>query len=422
MDNIVKHLVASSKAFDGTNYCYFRDMVELCTDALDVLEFIKTSVPPPFTITERNDEEMDDVATAGEEATSSTSAPATDQGLSTRRRATRGTRPNDSSGTNVNVTQIGQPSQSEQQQALQSYLADQKLARMVVLALCDNERRKLISGITDPFRAMSELRDIYASDAPSNQYRLKKKLARFKCDPAKTMSDNIAAFQVILNDLVASGVETPNAEKCRYLLESLPDEWAYTKKIWLYASSKQGPVYKDLRIKILNEELDEEVQDTQKPKVDTLTPNALVTGQHNKSGKRYQPYPKKDKRAQFTAQPQRHAGNGTSKSYRKCKTCGKTGHSTHECRFVLKQSNQSALAFVLQANHEEREEKREWVLDSGSSAHITGNRLLLTEVRKPTQDEPKFITPANGAAEPVQGVGKLKVAGTAKYLKTEKDK
>jgi hypothetical protein len=320
---------------------------------------------------------------------------------------------------------------------------------------CDEERRCMVEGITEPHEVMELFRKTYASSETKNLGRVQRELYHFRYEETKSAVENINALKErrrALEGMTGEAVSDHTMWFC--LLFGLPDsvKWSTLKQIW---ENESGLTFESLCIKVMNADL--ATQDSFVAKKQDAT--ALVTRDvlSPKNKKHF----KKTKCVHCSKTNHKSADcyfKDRAKRGKFCNFCRKPGHTETECRKKKadQDGDQAMIGVALMADGEaaggsgdirlghdkevlsgntvsdtgtfdmtiltngvqnlvvnpdamalmasgQAKSKETWILDSGCTSHMTGNQALFKLLESRKDISPIVI--ANKQQMHVKGLG-----------------
>jgi len=207
----------------------------------------------------------------------------------------------------------------------------------------------------------------------NNKMFLIKKMLGLKLQEGTSCVDHLNTFHEIMNKLSAMGIKFDDEIQGLFLLGSLPDSWE-TFRISLSNSASDGVLSIDLvKSSVLNEEMRIKSQDS------SSETGVLVTESRGRNMNQY-------------------SGNidksiSNSKNVIECYNCGKKGHKQRFCSDLKKENEDKGKGkkkeedsdggstnltyddeLLLVEEHDIVDSASNWVIDSGTSVHVTSRR------------------------------------------------
>ncbi|KAE9035953.1 hypothetical protein PR002_g7311 [Phytophthora rubi] len=282
--------------------------------------------------------------------------------------------------------------------------ADMK-ALAVVAKMLSPTYQSMVREAASALEAWEILRAFFVKQSLHNRVQLRKQLHEFTLSSGGDLMGHIVRFDDICSRLAAVGETMSEDEKVVILLGSLPQE--YDAMVRIIEASE--------RVTLLDakEMLRREYEVMKKREVKEEAFRASTRGVGDRSGRRSGSGRGGDggRRRNGGAESRRQAGSVSGEFHGKCFLCKKFGHK----KAAYPQRNSASDdEFVFSATSGVSTGKAVWLLDSGASSHMTGERLDFTEYRAlATSIE---ITVANGQRLHAVGVGTVKFTITAKNV------
>jgi len=229
-----------------------------------------------------------------------------------------------------------------------------------------------ISGEKNAKSLWDKIEQMYAKKTGNNKMFLIKKMFGLNLQEWTSCADHLNTFQGIMNKLSAMSIKFDDEIQRLFLLGSLPNSWETFRMS--SNSDFDGVLSMDLvKSSVLNEEMRRKSQDS------SSESGLLVTESRGRNVNQYL-----DNRDQ---------NRSNSKKVVECYNCGKKGHKQRFC-WSLKKENEDKgkgkkkkedsdcgstnLAyddeFLLVEEHDIVDSASSWVIDSGTSIHITSRR------------------------------------------------
>jgi hypothetical protein len=235
--------------------------------------------------------------------------------------------------------------------------------------------------------AWETLEAVYQAKSMARRLQLKRELNSLRKEPNEPLTKYVSRATDLRDQLLAAGHTVDDQEVVMCILAGLPGEY-------------------DTVVTVL--ELNED-----KLEVDEVLAKLLQAEQRLGHGE------KNDNRAYFTGKPIKQkirAGSGgtATGTNKECWYCGKPGHLKADCRKKKRDEQRGggnqrgaggngAHRVVAAMGASTMKWEREFVLDSGATHHIAGNRDLLLYVRK--ADREIDVTFANGTIGTAEYIG-----------------
>ena len=269
--------------------------------------------------------------------------------------------------------------------------ADGKALAQLALHVKDHHL-PLLSKAETAAEAWQKLEAVYQAKSTARQLHLKRALNSLRKEPSEPLVQYVNRATDMRDQLLAAGHTVEDQELIMCILAGLPREF-------------------DTVVAVL------EITDS-KLELGGVLAKLLQAEQRLGSGERA------DNRALFTnkaSKPQHRAGTGGSGNAKECWYCGKRGHLKAECQ-KKKRDEQRGHSWARwspsgpnpsmgDSGHRNVAAMGatvvnwdlDWVLDSGASNHITGNKNLLSNIR--AADHHTAVCFANGTIGETQAIG-----------------
>ncbi len=250
-------------------------------------------------------------------------------------------------------------------------------------------------------QAWTALESVYKTKSTARKLQLRKELAHLTKEPSEPMSKYVARARSLWNDLTAAGHSMAMTELTFSVLAGLPKEYETTVAI---LEASDGELDLDVvTAKLLHAE--ERLMRMDKGDSKDYTKVLYVKGdggRGQRSGGVGGVGGRRGDNLQPTTKPTtRHAD-------KECYYCGRKGHIKAECRKKkADEAGRGGREVALMAGLDVHAGVTTWVLDSGSSRHITCWRHLLEDER--TLDKPIKVTFGNNTVALAASVGNVRV-------------
>ena len=266
--------------------------------------------------------------------------------------------------------------------------SNQKAMAQLVLHVKENYKQG-IANANNAKEAWDALKRAYQGQSTARQMQLKQELSHLSKERHETVTNYVGRASALRDQLVAAGHNLGAQELEMSVLNGLPKEYETIVTVLETTSN-------ELRL-------------------DVLLPKLLQAEQRLSSGE------KSDNRALYTNSTNKYKskhGTGSTSKDKECWYCGNLGHIKADCR-KKKHDDQmhrnggrrgakpstggTGHSVVAAMGASSINWSREWVLDSGASRHMTGNKELLCNLRQ--IDQPSSVTFANGTVGQAEFVG-----------------
>lgn len=224
--------------------------------------------------------------------------------------------------------------------------------------------------------AWHKLVGIYVTKSPARKVTLFKRLVRFKIQEGSSFSQQINDFSNLVESLKEIDINIPEDFISIVLLCSLPDD--YESFIVAMESRDKLPAIEHLKVKVLEEN--------------------QRRGDKQQGGEEHVFAVKSKQSGTFKIKREDQRENDERRRKNiKCYACGKRGHIKSQCYH-----NNNKKVMVMSASegnfiHSENL----WIVDSGASSHMSGNKSLFSSLKEYTQK----ITLASGDCVYAEGIG-----------------
>jgi len=258
-------------------------------------------------------------------------------------------------------------------------------------------------------QAWTALESVYKTKSTARKLQLRKELAHLTKEPSEPMSKYVARARSLWNDLTAAGHSMAMTELTFSVLAGLPKEYETTVAI---LEASDGELDLDVvTAKLLHaeERLMRMDEDDSKDYTKVLyvkgdggrgRRSGGVGGVGGRRGDNLQPTTK--------STTPRHAD-------KECYYCGRLGHIKAECRRrMVDDAAGWRESVALMAGVDVRADVATWVLDSGSTRHITPFKHLLEDER--VLDKPFKVTFGNNTVALATSVGNVRVKTSVAHI------
>lgn len=238
--------------------------------------------------------------------------------------------------------------------------------------------------------AWNTLQEVFRPSGPIKKVYLYKQLLNTRMADDGNMSEHINNFSSIVDKLGEAGIELNEELVTIILLSSLPTQ--YEQFVVAMETRDNLPSLQGLKVKLLEESERKLQKDGEKIQQTAFAAKAKT--QNTERNKKHN----FEKRPQ---QQERKKGN--------CFVCGKQGHFAANCYSKNKKENkkeQRQLQFTVLAAAEANALKNNvWCVDSGATAHMSGDRLCFNTMR----DHKEKITLAGDNHIYAAGIGDVNI-------------
>ncbi|GBP89831.1 Retrovirus-related Pol polyprotein from transposon TNT 1-94 [Eumeta japonica] len=241
---------------------------------------------------------------------------------------------------------------------------DQKA--LATITLCINAAQlSHIKSCKTSSEAWNTLKEVFRPSGPVKKVYLYKQLLNKKMSEDGSMSEHLRSFSEIVDKLAEVGIELHEELVTIILLSSLPAQ--YEQFVVAMETRDILPTIQNLKVKLL-EEADRKLQ-----KEGERQQIAFTAKQNSK----YERFKKSDNGKRNDHQ--------SRKKSTVCFICGKPGHFAASCysrkKYERKENVQSQFT-VLAAAESNALEGNIWCIDSGATAHMSGDRLSFTTLKE----------------------------------------
>ena len=262
----------------------------------------------------------------------------------------------------------------------------------------------LVQTCTTALELWLKLKATYASQSVANQMLLGRQLLNLAKSTSETISAYIARAQAIAMALASANAPVSDSDLIRHILAGLPEEYETYVAVLDVTSGVAPLVLNDVHIRLLSVECRIQEKAKSKPTADSTAYIGAYSSKPN--------YP-----------PNNPAHRDLT-----CDHCGFKGHITSDCRKLKREQSLAGRGrghgnagrgngYGFSGNHPPMammagtgklsNNKFEWVIDSGASAHMSPHHKLFT-CFTPFPD-PRQVTLGNGKATHAIGSGTIKL-------------
>ena len=276
--------------------------------------------------------------------------------------------------------------ETEFHQAYQLWEQQRAQAVLIIQNNCDENWEDMIEDMEDPYQIMKIFKERYVSHGQENIDFLRDCFQEFKCSSEKSMVENINNLRKIVRELRAAGEHRTDGDMRHALLKGLPDSEDYRlqRAIW----EQQKFTFEQLYSKIL--QFERKLMNKKMKTNNTRVLSIRTTSKFKtKFKKRFQS--RCDKCGKIGHVEKECKGEAREK----CDFCKIAGHNEKQCwkkqKFNSNESKKyesSNVTLVLSAvQSNEKLHDNVWIIDSGSSYHVTGNVHLFNDLTELHEDD-----------------------------------
>jgi transposase InsO family protein len=301
---------------------------------------------------------------------------------------------------------------------------------------------------TNCYDCWKGLRELYASNNPARRLALWRKLGSTKMLDAETLETHIRRLKALFRELANVDLSVPTEIKVMILLDSLPS--SYLGYVQAISARDSSITFAQLETKLLAEESRMKLQPAHQPAEQVL----MVKGKTNIQ--RYKPPAQRDShhgpssanKGGSSSRSENWRSNDRKPNRRNCRHCGQPGHDDKDCPITIleekmtkmlsayKQTSRrthsaanlveqpsassdsesdadlassTADACITEVTHHisnicALEADTPWILDSGATSHVTGQRSLLSGIQRTSHIG--SVRTAGGQIHTVHGTGR----------------
>ncbi len=241
--------------------------------------------------------------------------------------------------------------------------------------------------------AWETLRNLYHQRSNAQVLKLKLELASLRKERGESITKYVARARSIGDQLTAAGQPAGDTDIVLAVLAGLPEEYGMLRTVLELADPL--PRLDDLLGKLL-------LIEQRTPSRDNTDKAYFTKGKPSRVG--------------FGGGNQRHDGASSSRMLDKdCFYCGKRGHFKKDCRKRIADEKAGRTKPNVVALTAMESSHTDWILDSGASRHMTGDKHLLVNTKRLPQ--PVTITYGNGQQGVADTVGDVVVRPDRLMLK-----
>ena len=284
-----------------------------------------------------------------------------------------------------------------------------KVCRYTILSTLSNELYDVYCSYKSAWEIWDILNKKYVlEDAGSQKYAIGNFL-NFQMVDEKDVSSQIHDFHKLINDLKTEEIDLPESFVSGCLIEKLPESWRDYKNCMKHKRKQMS--LEDVIVHIRIEEKNRQLDRAEKAK--ELNSKANIVESSGKKPQKFQ-----NKKKQWKPNNNSFKSHDTSfKRKGNCFVCGKPGHYAAQCRNRHKKENgnppkanlvegDDVIAAVVATKVNLIAGIKEWVVDSGATKHICGDRNAFSEYM-PVREGEEHVYLGDSHPAPIIGKGKV---------------
>lgn len=222
---------------------------------------------------------------------------------------------------------------------------------------------------------LEKIKELYAKADLALQSTVRRRLYDLQLRNGGNISQFLDEFDICVSQLAKMGIPTSDEEQVCLVLFRLPESLEHI----LNQLNGTNPKMKDVRQKLLLEESKQRAKNASAPT--TMALSAFKPQKQNRYGK-------PNKQRYVTDIHAMKQGNQPRKEPPICNHCHKPGHTEQRCWHLQRKSTNNAansnssndgLIALMMMAFSATMDYHNWMIDSGASAHMTGNRDLLAD-------------------------------------------
>lgn len=243
----------------------------------------------------------------------------------------------------------------------------------------------LVASCSQAHELWSKLEDIYKSKGQARKIQLRKELNTLRKESGEAVSKYVARAKALKNDLAAIGHRVSEEDVSYSILAGLPKEYEVVASILEAQEGEMTTNHILPKLLMVEQRLERDVINESEGSAFT-TKGALT----------------------FKGASSRHAFSKRDSSNRKkdvdCYYCGKKGHMKKDCFKWRAERGSQGQALQLNAGVAltvNTSGERSWIIDSGASHHMTGDKNTFNDYKRLVQPIPITL----GDGRPAEGIG-----------------